>query len=148
MEEWAKIPAAVCKPGQELQETSDRCNCKQRFLYLILSSIFLLYQILISCNQMEINYLKIIQCDSLDFFFDSVSHSWSVHMMKITDLSILCKWENLKSQILTLPSECCSRNRDSFQSSIVQFWWACVNCSFSFLFLADRSGTQCGLLLM
>ncbi len=69
MEEWAKIPAAVCKPGQELQETSDRCNCKQRFLYLILSSIFLLYQILISCNQMEINYLKIIQCDSLDFFF-------------------------------------------------------------------------------
>ncbi len=35
-------------------------------------------------------------------------------------------------QILTLPSECCSRNRDSsdqatfFQSSIVQFWWACA----------------------
>ncbi len=38
-------------------------------------------------------------------------------------------------QILILPSECRSRNRDSsdqatfFQSSIVQFWWACVNCS-------------------
>ncbi len=46
MEEWAKIPAAVCKPGQELQETSDLSNCK-RFLYQILSSIFLLYQILI-----------------------------------------------------------------------------------------------------
>ncbi len=51
------------------------------------------------------------------------------------------------SQILTLPSECCSRNRDSsdqatfFQSSIVKFWWACVNCSLRFLFLADRSGT-------
>ncbi len=36
-------------------------------------------------------------------------------------------------QILTLPSECCSRNRDSsdqatfFQSSIVQFCWACAN---------------------
>ncbi len=69
MEEWAKIPAAVCKPGQELQKTSDLCNCKQRFLYQILSSIFILYQILISCNKMEINYLKIIQCDFLDFFY-------------------------------------------------------------------------------
>ncbi len=41
---------SVCKPGQELQETSDLCNCKQRFLYQILSYIFLLYQILISFN--------------------------------------------------------------------------------------------------
>ncbi len=56
---------SVCKPGQELQETSDLCNCKQRFLYQILSSIFLLYQILISCNKMEVNYLKIIKCDFL-----------------------------------------------------------------------------------
>ncbi len=55
-------------PGQELQEMSDLCNCKQRFLYQILSSIFLLYQILISCNKMENHYLKIIQCDFLDFF--------------------------------------------------------------------------------
>ncbi len=50
-------------------------------------------------------------------------------------------------QILTLTSECFSRNRDSsdqatfLQSSIVQFCWACVNCSLRFLFLADRSGT-------
>ncbi len=89
---------SVCKPGQELQETSDLCNCKQRFLFqilhyislliipcitimwqikklwtLILSSICPLYQILISCNKMEINYLKIIQCDFLDFFLDYVS---------------------------------------------------------------------------
>ncbi len=48
---------SVCKPGQELQETSDLCNCKQRFLYQIFSSIFLLYQIL-SRNKMENNYLK------------------------------------------------------------------------------------------
>ncbi len=50
-------------------------------------------------------------------------------------------------QILTLLSECCSRNRDSsdqatfFQSSIVQFYWACVNCCLRFLFLADRTST-------
>ncbi len=35
---------------------------------------------------MEVNYLKIIQCD-----LDSVSHSWGVPMMKITDVSILCE---------------------------------------------------------
>ncbi len=52
-------------------------------------------------------------------------------------------------QILTLPSECRSRNRDSSdqatfsRSSMVQFWWACANCSLRFLFLADRSSTQC-----
>ncbi len=57
-------------------------------------------------------------------------------------------------QILTLPSECHRRNQDSsdlatfFQSSIVQFWWSCVNCILRFLFLADRSGTRCDLLLL
>ncbi len=57
-------------------------------------------------------------------------------------------------QIQTLSSECRSRNRDSsdqatfFQSSIVQFWWVCGNCILRFLFLSDRSGTRCGLLLL
>ncbi len=47
-------------------------------------------------------------------------------------------------QILTLSSECCSRNQDSsdqatfFQSSIVQFWWACVNPPFSVLSWQER----------
>ncbi len=51
-------------------------------------------------------------------------------------------------------SECFSRNQDSsdqatfFQSSIVQFWWSWVNCILRVLFLADRSGTRCGLLLL
>ncbi len=31
-------------------------------------------------------------------FFYSVSHSWGVPTMKITVLSILCKWENLKNR--------------------------------------------------
>ncbi len=57
-------------------------------------------------------------------------------------------------QILTLPSECRSRNQDSsdqatfFPIFYFQFWWACVNCSLRFLFLIDRSATQCGLLLL
>ncbi len=44
---------SVYKPAPELQETSDLCNCKQRFLYQILSSIFLLNQILISRNKID-----------------------------------------------------------------------------------------------
>ncbi len=54
-------------------------------------------------------------------------------------------------QIMILPSECRSRNWNSsdqatfVQFSIVQFWWE--NCSLRFLFLAEWSGTRCGLLL-
>ncbi len=36
---------------------------------------------------MENNYLKIMQCDLMDFF-KILSHSWGVPTMKITDLSI------------------------------------------------------------
>jgi len=68
-------------------------------------------------------------------------------------------------QILTLPSECLNRNRDSsdqatifffflengkqtiFQSSAVQFWSALANSSLLFLFVVEVSGTQWGLLL-
>ncbi len=32
------------------------------------------------------------------YFLDSVSHSWGVPTMKFTDLSILCKVENLKNR--------------------------------------------------
>ncbi len=54
-------------------------------------------------------------------------------------------------QILTLLSQKKSRlirPGDVFQSSTVQFWWACVNCRLRFLFLSDRSGSRCGLLLL
>ena len=40
------------------------------------------------------------------------------------------------------------RARLCFFSLTVQFWWACTHCSLSFLFLADRSGTRHGLLLL
>jgi len=42
---------SVCKPGQELQEMYELCNCKQRFLYQILRSAFLMYQILSNVMQ-------------------------------------------------------------------------------------------------
>lgn len=46
MEERAKIPTTV--DAKLVYEISDLCNFKQMLLYLILSSILLLHQILIS----------------------------------------------------------------------------------------------------
>ncbi len=71
----------------------------------------------------------------------------------LVSTSPLPRWCSLH-RILTLPSECRSRNRDSSdqatfsQSSVVQFWWSCVNCILRVLFFSDRSGTRCGLLLL
>ncbi len=56
MEEWDKIPAAVCANLVK--------NYRKRLTSVIVNkvsvpnikSIFLLYQILISCNKMEINF--------------------------------------------------------------------------------------------
>ncbi len=63
---------------------------------------------------MEMNYVKIIQSDFWEFFIDFVSHSWDVHTMKITDLSILYKWENLKNRqcfkYLFAPLYLCCKN--------------------------------------
>ncbi len=57
-----------CCSVSRSRTTGNLCNRKQRFLNQILCSIFLLYQILISCNKMEM-YLKSIQCDFSGFFF-------------------------------------------------------------------------------
>jgi hypothetical protein len=87
----------VCKPGQELQETYDLCNCKQRFLYQILGSAFLMYQILMSCNKMEINYLKIIQCDFLDFCFTfCLSQLTCTYDKKLQTSTCFVSWKTCK----------------------------------------------------
>ena len=70
MEEWAKIPAAVCANlVKNYRKRMISVIAKKRFLHQILSCAFLMYQILMSCNKMQMNYLKIIQCDFLDFCF-------------------------------------------------------------------------------
>ncbi len=56
---------------------------------------------LIFHHNLQINSLKILQCDFLDFFSYFVSHSWGIPMMKITGLSHLFKWENLHNWWLT-----------------------------------------------
>lgn len=55
-------------------------------------------------------------------------------------------------QILTRPSKCHGRDRDSsdqttFSNLVMSKFGDYVNCSLSFLFFADRSGTRGGLLL-
>ncbi len=59
------------------------------------------YQLLIYIYNLQVNSLKILQCDFLDFFSYFVSHSWGIPMMKITGLSHLFKWENLHNWWLT-----------------------------------------------
>ncbi len=65
------------------------------------SCLFVGDQILIFHHNLQINSLKILQCDFLDFFSYFVSHSWGIPMMKMTGLSHLFKWENLHNWWLT-----------------------------------------------
>ncbi len=65
------------------------------------SCLFVGDRILIFHHNLQINSLKILQCDFLDFFSYFVSHSWGIPMMKITGLSHLFKWENLHNWWLT-----------------------------------------------
>ncbi len=66
------------------------------------SCLFVGNQILIFHHNLQINSLKILQCDFSGFFFSYfVSHSWGIPMMKITGLSHLFKWENLHNWWLT-----------------------------------------------
>ncbi len=92
---------SVCKPCEDLQKTFDLCHCQQRVYNKVLRWNFVIDQILIFHHNLQINYLKILQCDFLDFCSYFVSHSWGIPMMKITGLSHLFKWENLHNWWLT-----------------------------------------------
>ncbi len=94
MEEWAKIPATVC-------ENLVKTYRKQRVYNKVLRLNCVIDQILIFHHNLQINSLKILQCDFLDFFSYFVSHSWGIPMMKITGLSHIFKWENLHNWWLT-----------------------------------------------
>ncbi len=92
---------SVWKPCEDLQKTFDLCHCQQRVYNKVLRWNFVIDQILIFHHNLQINSLKILQCDFLDFFSYFVSHSWGIPMMKITALSHLFKWENLHNWWLT-----------------------------------------------
>ncbi len=92
---------SVWKPCEDLQKTFDLCHCQQRVYNKVLRLNFVIDQILIFHHNLQINSLKILQCDFLDFFSYFVSHSWGITMMKITGLSHLFKWENLHNWWLT-----------------------------------------------
>jgi hypothetical protein len=69
-----------------------------------------MYQILMSCNKMLINYLKIIQCDFLDFCFRfHLSQLNCTHDKNDRPLHALEVGKSAKSvvyQILVLPTVC------------------------------------------
>ncbi len=92
---------SVWRPCEDLQKTFDLCHCQQRVYNKALRWNFVIDQILIFHYNLQINSLKILQCDFLDFLSYFVSHSWGISMMKITGLSHLFKWENLHNWWLT-----------------------------------------------
>lgn len=60
-------------------------------------------QILLSCRKIQINFSK--KSYSVIFwmvFLDSLCDSWSLPMMKVTDLAPLCKQENFSNEITGL----------------------------------------------
>ncbi len=72
---------------------------------------------------MENNNKKIIECDF--FFLDSVSHSWGVTTMKMTDLSILYKWKTLKNR------QCINTYLPHCMSSYIQFYFHLYSLAYS-----------------
>ncbi len=102
MEEWAKIPATVCENlVKTYRKRLTSVIANKGYITKYWDEILLLTKILIFHHNLQINSLKILQCDFLDFFSYFVSHSWGISMMKITGLSHLFKWENLHNWWLT-----------------------------------------------
>ncbi len=60
---------SVWKPCEDLQKTFDLCHCQQRVYNKVLRWNFVIDQILIFHHNLQINSLKILQCDFLDLFF-------------------------------------------------------------------------------
>ncbi len=44
-EEWTKSLRDVCKPGSQLQETSDLCDCQQGYCHQVLSHVLFLFRL-------------------------------------------------------------------------------------------------------
>ncbi len=59
---------SVWKPCEDLQKTFDLCHCQQRVYNKVLRWNFVIDQILIFHHNLQINSLKILQCDCLDLF--------------------------------------------------------------------------------
>ncbi len=67
MEEWAKIPATVWKPCEDVQKTFDLRHCQQRVYNKVLRWNCVIDQILIFHHNLQINSLKIHS--DLQWFF-------------------------------------------------------------------------------
>ncbi len=86
----------VTSGGQRslLKKKLQVCDSQQSWL-------FVGDQILIFHHNLQINSLKILQCDFLDYLFLFCLSLLRYTMMKITGLSHLFKWENLHNWWLT-----------------------------------------------
>ncbi len=94
MEEWAKIPATVC---EDLQKMFDLCHCQQRVYNKVLRWNVVIDQILIFHHNLQINYLKILQCDFLELFFLILSFIVEVYL-----------WWKLQASLIFLSGRTCT----------------------------------------
>ncbi len=94
---------SVWKPCEDLQKTFDLCHCQQRVYNKVLRWNFVIDQILIFHHNLQINSLKILQCDFLDFFsFLILSLIVEVYLWwKLQASLIFFKWKNLHNWWLT-----------------------------------------------
>ncbi len=71
---WKELKVRVAqrqpfKPCEDLEKTFDLCHCQQRVYNKVLRWNLVIDQILIFHHNLQINSLKILQCDFLDFVF-------------------------------------------------------------------------------
>ncbi len=88
---------SVWKPCEDLQKTFDLCHCQQRVYNKVLRWNFVIDQILIFHHNLQINSLKILQCDFLDFF--------SLILSLIVEVYI---WWQLQASLIFLSGRTCT----------------------------------------
>ncbi len=87
---------SVWKPCEDLQKTFDLCHCQQRVYNKVLRWNFVIDQILIFHHNLQINSLKILQCDFLEFLFLILSLVVEVYL-----------WWKLQASLIFLSGRTC-----------------------------------------
>ena len=88
---------SVWKPCEDLQKTFDLCHCQQRVYNRVLRSTFVIDQILIFHHNLQINSLKILQCDFSGYFFLILSVIVEVYL-----------WWKLQASLIFLSGRTCT----------------------------------------
>ncbi len=84
-------------PCEDLQKTFDLCHCQHRVYNKVLRWNFVIDQVLIFHHNLQINSLKILQCDFLDFLLLILSLIVEVYL-----------WWKLQASLIFLSGRTCT----------------------------------------